>query len=320
MTMPFVSVVVPAYNAAATIGQCIESLISQTYPKEKLEILIIDNNSSDETADIIRSYPVTYLSESNQSRSAARNKGIRHARGDIIAFTDSDCAAQHDWLEKGVQPFEDEWIGGVGGPILAYNPSTWIERAQDILRIFNQEETISPERVEAGTAVIATPNALYRKDALLAAGLFDERLKGAEDYDLSYKIQRITDYSFAYQPDAITYHRHAQTFEKVVTQYFRYGYAYMECEEQKECLVKLDESIRAHGLARVVYWKILQYRIPANLKRCVSYGLKYLFSLRQDTKQYLELSFLDCVQQAAFLAGEMQSYMVNRVRLRENKN
>ena len=107
MSRPLVSVIVPVYNRGEAIGKCIKSLLAQEYPKKKLEIIIVDNNSNDKTKDTIKKYPVKYLLEKEKGSYAARNKGIEHAKGEIIAFTDSDCIADKQWVSCLAEGFED---------------------------------------------------------------------------------------------------------------------------------------------------------------------------------------------------------------------
>src|SRR5579862_2632146 len=95
------SVVVPFYNAERTIEKCIHALMAQSYPADRYEILMVDNNSTDTSANIVRSYPaVHYLKEGKQGSYAARNNGIAAAKGTVVAFTDPDCVPREDWLEQ----------------------------------------------------------------------------------------------------------------------------------------------------------------------------------------------------------------------------
>jgi len=108
-----ISIVVPVYNTAPYLVRCIEALESQDYPRQRYQIIMVDNNSTDGSESIIRSYPsVHVLRETKQGSYAARNCGVREAVGSIIAFTDSDCAPQSDWLRK----IADE-INGTGAGI-----------------------------------------------------------------------------------------------------------------------------------------------------------------------------------------------------------
>jgi glycosyltransferase involved in cell wall biosynthesis len=126
--LPFVSVIVPVYNGERNIGNCIKSLLSLDYPSSKLEIIIVDNNSKDATRRVIQEFPVISLIEDRiQSSYAARNTGLKQSKGEIIAFTDSDCIADKDWILKAVACFQDESVGCVAGRIDGYPPSNYIE-------------------------------------------------------------------------------------------------------------------------------------------------------------------------------------------------
>ena len=124
----FISVIIPVYNGERTIGACVESLLAQDYPKDKYEVIIVDNNSKDKTAGIIKEYSVQYLFEGRiQSSYAARNAAIKAAKGEILAFTDADCAADKEWLKNGIAEFIDNKIGCVAGGIKGCEPVNYIE-------------------------------------------------------------------------------------------------------------------------------------------------------------------------------------------------
>jgi glycosyltransferase involved in cell wall biosynthesis len=99
--MIHISVVVPFFNSERYIGECVEGLLSQTYPMEHYEIVMVNNNSTDASAHIVKRYPrVKLVHEGKQGAYAARNRGIKEANGEIIAFTDPDCMPYGDWLRE----------------------------------------------------------------------------------------------------------------------------------------------------------------------------------------------------------------------------
>jgi len=94
-----ISVVVPLFNSERYVAQCINALLTQDYPADAFEIIMVDNNSTDGSATVVRQHPhIRLLSERRQGAYAARNRGLRHARGAVIAFTDPDCVPGHDWV------------------------------------------------------------------------------------------------------------------------------------------------------------------------------------------------------------------------------
>ena len=94
-----ISVVIPVYNSESYLARCLEALLAQDYPAEHFEILVVDNNSTDASRQIAEGFdPVRLLNESKQSSYAARNRAIREASGEIIAFLDPDCVPVPDWL------------------------------------------------------------------------------------------------------------------------------------------------------------------------------------------------------------------------------
>ncbi|MBW2494187.1 MAG: glycosyltransferase family 2 protein [Deltaproteobacteria bacterium] len=122
---PFISIIVPIYNEERYIERCAKALIDQAYPRDRFEILFVDNNSSDRSVEIARGIEgIRVFCESTQGDYAARNRGIAEARGEIFAFVDSDTAPFPDWLEKiAATMAEDPQIGVIVGG-LRFNGSS----------------------------------------------------------------------------------------------------------------------------------------------------------------------------------------------------
>ncbi|MBX2881472.1 MAG: glycosyltransferase [Granulosicoccus sp.] len=113
---PVISVIVPFHDSATWLDACLHSLTTQDIDDHLFEIIAINNNSTDHSVAIVRKYPkVILISETIQGSYAARNTGLRHAKGRIAAFTDADCVAAHDWLSRMISAFDDEKISVVLG-------------------------------------------------------------------------------------------------------------------------------------------------------------------------------------------------------------
>ena len=102
------SVVIPAYNAERTIVTCIQALQNQTVPADQVEIIVVDDGSTDNTVACAKATGVKVLTPGKAGKSGVRNAGAFAAQGEIVLFTDSDCEPRPDWIEQMVQPFCDD--------------------------------------------------------------------------------------------------------------------------------------------------------------------------------------------------------------------
>jgi glycosyltransferase involved in cell wall biosynthesis len=205
-TTPFrVSVVVIVLNGVKTIGECLDSLVLQTYPHEYYEILVVDNGSTDGTQKIVTQYPVKLIFQPIRGYAPARNAGVKAANGDVVAFTDADCVVELDWLEKLMKPFDDPRIGLTGGHIAAY-PSrepTYVEKFIEEAKFIKEPKTIGKGIISH----LTTANVAYRKKYISQANFFNEKLLSCEDVDISRTIQVELGLQAIYVPEAIIYHR-----------------------------------------------------------------------------------------------------------------
>jgi len=213
---PFVSVVVPVHNGAATIEGCIRSLLAQDYPPELLEVLIVDNLSSDESAAVTARYPVTLLTETGIRTSyAARNRGIAHARGEIVAFVDADCVPDRDWLQQLIAALEHESIAAALGTVEDAAPASLCEEFTARVKPYAR----SPR---GALKTLLTGNVAVRRSALAAVGYFDERLPTGGDVDLGWRLQQ-SGFTLSDAPEARVAHRHRSRMRQAFTQFRRYG-------------------------------------------------------------------------------------------------
>jgi len=225
MSTPQISVVVPAYNAAGIIGACIDSILRDDSSPGDREVIVVDNGSADATRAVISRYPVRYLCQPKPGAAAARNMGIRHARGEYVAFTDADCVVERRWLAELVQGFENASIACVGGEIAVPPPENDLEHYCVEFNSISQENAVE-RKVNLFPHVI-TANAMFRRGIFDKVGYFDERLTsaGGEDLDLGWRIHW-AGYRMRYVPSARVVHRHKSSIRQLFRQHYRYGYGW----------------------------------------------------------------------------------------------
>lgn len=115
------SIIIATYNEAKNLKNCLNPLFSVNFPPEKIEIIVIDNNSTDNTSEIVSKFSkVKYLEEKTQGAAFARNKGIKYSSGAILIFLDANAIVEKNWLKNIILPFNEKHIDAVGGVILSF--------------------------------------------------------------------------------------------------------------------------------------------------------------------------------------------------------
>ncbi len=215
-----VSVVIPAYNASQTIGECLTALAEQTVPHSAYEVIVVDDGSTDDTAAIAARHGARVLRQDNSGPAAARNRGIDAACGEVILFTDADCAPASDWIERMLAPLADPEITGSKG---AYRT-----RQRSLAARFIQieyEDRYDHTARHPYIDFVDTYAAAYRRDALLASGGFSTRFPFAsvEDQELSFRMAR-AGHKMLFNPKAVVYHRHPEGWVHYARRKFKIGY------------------------------------------------------------------------------------------------
>ena len=225
---PPVSVIIPIYNGEQDLPDLWQCLSEQTYDRNLVECLLVDNNSRDRTAAILQA-AVQEAKESNlnlkhltektiQSSYAARNLGIRQASHEILVFTDADCRPQPDWLLNIVQPFIDPEVGIVVGAINALHGNSLLEKYAERNQLMSQHFLLKHPFGAYGQ----TANIAIRKPAFVDSGLFRPHLTTGGDADICWRIQQ-QGWKLEYASQAIVSHRHRATLNNFRSQFRRYG-------------------------------------------------------------------------------------------------
>ncbi|MBC6429893.1 glycosyltransferase [Nostoc sp. HG1] len=268
--LPMVSVVVPIYNGEADLPELINCLLSQTYPKDRVEYLLVDNNSSDRTLTILKTSaencPITIhaLSENQiQSSYSARNTGIRAATGEIIVFTDADCRPQPQWLDALIQPFVNKEVVIVAGEILALPGTTLLEQHADRQETLSQKHTLKHSFRPYGQ----TANLAIRHITLEKVGLFRPYLTTGGDADICWRILGENIGRLEFAPNAIVGHRHRSTLKELQSQWRRYGRSNRYLHELHGVDLMREITLKECGY-RLARWLVKE--IPRDMKKAIA--------------------------------------------------
>lgn len=173
-----ISIVVPFYNVEAHIASCIEGLLAQNYPRDQFEIVCVDNCSTDKSAEIVSRYPgVRVIRQPVPGSYAARNLGIAHTKGDIVATIDPDCRPQPDWLSQiALTMTEDECCIVLGQTHHAHS-SFLLELLE---RYESEKVAYITDRRDKHLYFGYTNNMAFRRTLFDKIGLFPERARGGD--------------------------------------------------------------------------------------------------------------------------------------------
>ncbi len=216
---PRVSVVVCSYNGGRTLEQCLRSLGTLAYPD--YEVILVDDGSTDDTPAIAARFPeVKTIRQPNQGLSVARNVGMQAATGEIVAYTDSDCFADADWLTLLMHQLETTGAAAVGGPNLTPEDG-WL--AACVACSPGQPNHVLETDQDAEH--IPGCNMAFRRDALLAISGFDPQFrKAGDDVDLCWRLLE-AGYKIAFAPGAFVWHHRRQGPRAYLKQQAGYGEA-----------------------------------------------------------------------------------------------
>ncbi len=217
---PEFTVVIPAYNASATLDACLGAILRQTVGRDRYEVILVDDGSSDDTAQRAEAHGVQVIRQPNQGPAAARNHGAQLARGHLLLFTDADCEPQANWLEEMTAVFSDPSVQAAKGAYLTRQRSLTARFAQ-----LEFEERYRMLDQHASIDMIDTYSAAFRTATFRALGGFDPAFPMAnnEDTDLSYRLAA-TGARMVFVRRAVVHHQHPATLRKYLRVKYWRGY------------------------------------------------------------------------------------------------
>ncbi|MCP4022239.1 MAG: mycofactocin system glycosyltransferase, partial [Desulfobacteraceae bacterium] len=222
--LPFVSIIIPVRNRPKDISACLNSLKELEYPKEKTEIIVVDDASDDNTAGMIKHFPEVRLIALTQHSQASfcRNRAAEAAKGDILAFIDSDCLADPSWLRELVPAFRDGSLGALGGLVDSYYDEKSLDQYEMVKSALKIGSWFKRSMKKERFFYVPFCNILVRRDLYLKLGGLNEALHVGEDVDFCWRLQD-SRAMLEYRPVGRIFHKHRNSLLPFCSRRFDYG-------------------------------------------------------------------------------------------------
>ena len=230
--LPFVSVIIPIRNEETFIARCLQSVVAQDYPQDRMEILVVDGGSEDRSREIVAEFSsrhplVKLLDNPKHSTPAGLNLGIGEARGDVIVRVDGHCLLEPDYVSQCVRCLRETGADNVGGLMRAMGQD-YISQviALAISSFFGSggfKFHYAPREQYVDTVYLGA----FRRSVFDKVGFFNERLVRNQDYELNYRIRAAGGKIFL-SPAIRSYYYGRSTLRDLGQQYFQYGFWKLE--------------------------------------------------------------------------------------------
>jgi mycofactocin glycosyltransferase len=219
-----VSVVIPVKDRVDELRRCLASIAAVDFPKEKLEVIVVDDGSRDASPLVARQMGATVVPSGGTGRgpAAARNVGARYATGDILAFIDSDCTASAGWLAELLPAFNDPDTAAVGGAVDGMCTASAVDRYEAVMSSLSLGSREQSGNSGDDTFYLPSCNLLVRRSAFLGVGGFRDEMHVGEDVDLTWRL-RDRGRTIVYLPQGRICHEHRSTVRSFMSRRFDYG-------------------------------------------------------------------------------------------------
>lgn len=215
VSSPKVSIIVATRNNEQTINECLGAIFELNYPKDLLEIIVVDGCSQDATVEIAKRYPVQVVSAPFNAP-AAYNHALKLISNEVVGFIDSDAKVEKEWLNKLINYLDGPQVAGASG-----NIETW-NKKNPWARSIGYDLKNRYARLKKYVVRVATMNLLLKKSVIEEVGGFDENLPSQYDTDLGFRITS-KGFKIVYEPSAKCYHFHRSTVNGYFRQQLQYG-------------------------------------------------------------------------------------------------
>lgn len=214
------SIIIPVYNGEKTISECLSNIQNMDFDKSGFEVIVVDNNSTDHTREILKKFDVTCLIEKKQGASSARNCGAKYAKGEILCFLDADCIVGKDWLAKIEKHFKNDKTTALVGFCVHQK-----KNLADAMYIYEynldweQRYCLNNNKMFALTGA----NSAVRKDVFMEMGGFDESFLALDDVDLGLRLI-MNGYSIIGDKSLAVFHNYTDVLQTRLKKTINFGY------------------------------------------------------------------------------------------------
>lgn len=328
---PEISAVVCTYNGASRIGRTVRSLSCQTLAPGRFEVIVVDDGSQDRSAEIAAAAGARVVKlERNRGLPAARNAGVGVARAPLIAFTDDDCEADAEWLERLLKAFDTTGADGIGGRVIVgqgrglvisflaarnpVRPTAAHLLASDSpvyrLALYLRLVALGPPELEAGAQLYSAVGAdmAVRRSALEEVGGFDGRALGAEEEDMWRRARkRPGGVTIRYEPRALIVHHFEPDLRSTLRRARGYGKGHarlVAAHSDVRTIVFPSPLLTAALIAHAAIAPSRKRAARALLAPLVTYPRWIADAIRQRSLRPLAYPYLELAQEAEHMCGQ----------------
>ena len=221
--LPPVTIIIPVKNRPLDIFDCLTSLKTLDYPKDKMEIVVVDDGSNDDTREVIRSFDVRLIcNDSSMGPAECRNIGEKAANGEILVFLDSDCTVKKDWLRDIIPFFAVAHIGAIGGFVDSYYSKTSLDRYEMTCSPLNMGKRVLFDNQGNSNFYVPSCNFFVKRNVFREIGGFKTGMHVGEDVDFCWRMRQ-AGYPLLYLPLGVVFHKHRNILSKMLTRRLQYG-------------------------------------------------------------------------------------------------